>query len=91
MTPHAVHLKDPVISEPDLDEDGKPVMLEGIAQVTRRLSEAASSCPDCHRATHAGNDAKAGYFLTCPQVPVLLPDGVKPCHEGCLIACGEGV
>lgn len=99
---HPVHLKKPVIEEPDLtgpdlDEDGqpipgtggKPIELGGIVQVTRRLSPEAERCPDCSRPTVAGNDPAVGFdFLACSNVLMPLPKEDWPCHPGCMVACG---
>jgi len=52
------------------------------------------TCPDCHRTLVAANDRtiKNFPFLVCGG----LPSGrfaflMKPCHKGCIVACGEKV
>jgi hypothetical protein len=50
------------------------------------------NCPDCGEELQAGNDPSIPFdFLVCPNGPTgKLPAGLRPCHTGCLIACGRG-
>jgi hypothetical protein len=49
-------------------------------------------CPDCGEELQGGNDPSIPInFLVCPNGPTrALPAGLRPCHTGCLIACGAG-
>lgn len=47
-------------------------------------------CPDCGDELQAGNDPSVPFnFLVCPRGPIReVPFEVRPCHSGCLVACG---
>ena len=54
-------------------------------------------CPDCTRGLLGITDDELGAYLACQRVPIDLeaagipdrfPHAKRPCHEGCLIACG---
>jgi hypothetical protein len=75
-------------SLPDLDDDGKQVVLGGIPQVTTSFS---GTCKDCGRLYSVGSEEP--YHYVCPSLP---PEGhpfikfrVGPCHAGCAIDCGR--
>lgn len=103
--PHPVHLDvtyhetaDGLVADEDLygpDESGEPVLLWTAGTLTERggksLVPEAMACPDCGRGTQGGNsDSVAFDFLSCSSIPrgPLAPDQ-RPCHEGCLVACGR--
>ncbi|MGH2466002.1 MAG: hypothetical protein ACRDGI_11125, partial [Candidatus Limnocylindrales bacterium] len=87
--PHAVHVKPelesrPVIiagphgNEQAVDPSGKPVV-ESV-QTNRPLH-----CPDCRRELAAGHNSDHRVeYLRCPNAP----RDMKPCHAGCVVACG---
>lgn len=86
LKPHRVHQKraievlpDEIVQTPTQDDDPRP---KG-TKVTGSRYVGALSCPDCTRGL-VGLDIGMG----CAQ----LPPGVetKPCHAGCIVACGEG-
>jgi len=55
-------------------------------------------CPDCTRGLLGITDDDLGAYLACSRLPLDLeatgipdryPHAKRPCHEGCLIACGS--
>lgn len=72
----------------DVDEDGKPIKLEGIAQFT---STFAGACRDCGRAYASSNTDHSHYV--CPSLPPEIHPFARfretACHEGCAIDCGR--
>lgn len=102
MHPHAVHAP-PTLEErlnksyaerpiaPDgVDEQGPFWLLHEVVRVN-----SVQRCPDCGQdviSAHDSEIAQVGFgFIVCWDLgfprPVSLM--VNPCHEGCLIACGQ--
>lgn len=78
--PHLVVDGSPVTETPDLDADGEPVYLDGIAQVTRAHTSAA--CPDCTRGLYSIDGV-----LVCEQLPQRV--GTFDGKQGDIVACGR--
>jgi len=72
------------------DEDGVDYR-----ELEETVPDSPLFCPDCDRVLQAGSwpadKPGPGFaFLVCPRVPPPpLPEADWPCHEGCLVACGE--
>jgi hypothetical protein len=100
--PHPVHLKkgayvvtpDVFAKEDIVDEDsGKLLWSKGdlLDRGGRALAEPWQHCPDCGNGVQAGNSPSVAFdFLVCPRIPPgPLEPADRPCHEGCLVACGQ--
>lgn len=79
--PHLVHVKGAIEERPDVDDAGKPIKLNGIAQRTRTY-HGPVSCPDC-----GGGLTNRGHDMICALLPAQTTE--RGCHEGCLVACGR--
>jgi len=104
MAPHAVHAPPTTTVELDktYDDLGRPPEGEDEqGPYWLRRSEVrhngAIRCPDCGRVLIGAHDdevARVGSgFLVCWDLhyPYRLPADVRPCHEGCVVACGRSV
>jgi len=60
-------------------------------EVERAVSiPGALLCPDCGRALVAGDDPTLAFgFLACGSLTFPLATEDRPCHAGCLVACGR--
>jgi len=105
IVPHAVHAPPTTTVELDktyADPGGQPAEGEDDqGPYWFRRSEVrhngAVRCPDCGQVLIAAHDvevARVGVgFLVCWDMhhPYRLPADVRPCHEGCVVACGRFV
>lgn len=79
-SPHLVKDGSPVVETPDVDADGKQLVLGGIKQVTR--AHTVHACPDCSRGLYSIEGV-----LVCIQLSerVGTLDGTE--HD--IVACGR--
>lgn len=80
---HPVHLEDAYEATEDVREDGTVV-------IGRILDPKYHACPDCGASVIGGNSPSVPFpFLACYTIPAgPLDPKDRPCHEGCLVACG---
>jgi hypothetical protein len=76
--PRQVHVEQPFATDPDVvDKSSGALLVRG-----GRRYLGPVDCPDCTRGLEAMTDG-----LACCQLRGQR--GMKPCHEGCIIACGR--